>query len=71
MSVTDLPLSPPVATIPIASVALDPDFERRWSAWQARGAARSRALARRLVGTALVLGLGTFVAAVVYVLLFS
>jgi hypothetical protein len=28
----------------------DPDFDARWAAWMARGAAHDRAVRRRLVG---------------------
>lgn len=42
------PAGPAVAPMP------DPDLDRRWNAWKARGVAHERAAHRRFVGGAIV-----------------
>jgi hypothetical protein len=46
--VPSAPIAAP-ASVPVASLAFDADFERRWAAWRLRGEIRQRAFNRRLV----------------------
>ena len=51
------------------AVALDPDFEARWAAWRRRGVAHDRAVRRRVVLVAGVVGIVATAVAIAYMLL--
>jgi len=44
----------------------DADFERRWSAWKARGLARERIIRRRFVGSAIIIAFIALIAIIGY-----
>jgi hypothetical protein len=68
MSVTALPVAAPDPSTRAVQTSQPgtPGFEERWAAWQARGAARDRAVRRRMMFALPILAI---VAAVLFVLL--
>lgn len=57
--------------MPISAAPLDLDFERRWSAWMARGRALDRTVRRRLVLSASVMATIAIGVLIAYTLLSS
>ena len=71
MSITAFSSSRPEAHYSTLTVNPDADFERRWTAWQARGFAHERAVKHRLMIVAIAVGTIATAVAIVYSLLFS
>ena len=59
----------PAGSSPTLTPQGDPDFERRWAAWRARGAAHDAAVRRRFMSAAQVGGAILLAAFSAYILL--